>query len=207
MKIECGPLDERKTLEITLPEESDRLGVFVSGGIDSAILYYLICLENRRHGNKHKIVPLSLLRKDGSRYFSRMVIDYIHRILGLPPEYPGMVGDNHLPEDQQVRSGIAQAVFDYNISPVYIGVIVTLPEHMIGWERIPVVETSYLKAPMLDLKKTHVLDIAYQVKQEFLFNITHACDTYQIGRCGRCNACRERAWGFEQLGKVDPGNI
>lgn len=209
MIIECGPISDRRTVEISLPEDSNHLGVFISGGIDSAILYYLLHLENRNQGFTHKIFPLIVLRDDGSKYFSRMVIDYVHRVIGIPKTEPFLAGDPYLPHDQQVRAGVMQAVYEYKISPVYAGAIEEIPEHYTGGWEVPVVfETSFFKAPLLNIQKPHVLDIVYQFGMEFLFRITHTCDTYEIGRCeGECRGCKSRRWAFEQIGRIDPGNI
>lgn len=207
MKIDCGPESDRRTLDLTLPAGAEQIGVFVSGGIDSAILYYLMCHLNREQNWSHKIFPLTVTRKEGSRYFAKMVVDYIHDQMGLPKMPPVIAGDPTLDEDQQVRSGIIQAVVEYNLKPVYVGVIDALPEHMIGWQPICPPEDQYYKTPFRHLRKSHIVDLIYQYDQEFLLNITHSCAVKELGRCGTCNGCRERQWAFDQLGKTDPGNI
>lgn len=207
MKIICGPKEDRREIELVLPDTGKIIGVFVSGGIDSAILYYLLCYLNKQEGNQKNILPLTVTRREGSRYFSKMVIDYIHTELGLPKMPPGIVGDPTLNDDQQVRSGVLQAIFEYDISPVYVGVIQAQPEHMVGWQPIPAPEDKNFKTPFKDLNKSHIIDIVYQYGQEFLFNITHSCAVKEIGRCGTCNGCRERQWAFDRVGKIDTGNI
>ena len=75
MNIICGPKNDQRTVTITLPQNKSRIGVFVSGGLDSAILYYLLLLENKLTGNIHEITPLSVMRKEGSKYFSSLNAD------------------------------------------------------------------------------------------------------------------------------------
>jgi Queuosine biosynthesis protein QueC len=206
MIIECGPLDDRRTLSLTLPEEKKRLAMFISGGIDSAILYYLMLEENKKLNNLHEITPFSIIRKEGSRYFANLVIAHIHSFYGIPYREPIIVGDNTLPEHKQVKSGAYDArELGYDI--VYLGLIEQLPQHMVGWFPIPYKESDRFKAPLHLLNKSHIIDLIVQLKQESLFYITHSCSSQEIGRCNRCNGCNERSWGFTQLDITDPSII
>ena len=40
-------LENNKIAKLSLPLTKQKIGVFISGGIDSAILYYLILLKNK----------------------------------------------------------------------------------------------------------------------------------------------------------------
>ena len=208
MNIICGPKNDQRTVTITLPQNKSRIGVFVSGGLDSAILYYLLLLENKLTGNIHEITPLSVMRKEGSKYFSSLVIGHVNQSFQLPYKDPLIVGDNTLPEEDQVKSGVNQALAQ-GFDMTYVGVIEQLPQHMINWQPIPYKETARFKTPLQSLNKSHVVDIIVRLKQEPLFYITHSCagEQSQIGRCNGCNGCNERHWGFEQLNLVDPGTI
>ena len=45
MKIITGPNNDKREIEIVLPEHHQRIGIMLSGGADSAILLYLLALE------------------------------------------------------------------------------------------------------------------------------------------------------------------
>jgi len=202
MIYECGSKNDLRSLTIALPQNSSKIGVFVSGGLDSALLYYLLNLENKTH----TIVPLSIMRKEGSRYFSHLVVAHINETLGLPVIKPVIVGKPNLPEDQQVRSGVIEAFkqgFDY----IYVGVIEQLDIHMIDWQHIPAQETDRFKTPFANLNKSHIIDLVHRLQQDSLFNITHSCSKYELGRCHSCNGCNERSWAFEQLNLIDSGKL
>jgi diphthamide synthase (EF-2-diphthine--ammonia ligase) len=204
MIYQCGPKDDLRSLEIVLPDNPSRIGIFVSGGIDSAILYYLLQLENK---NKiHDIVPLSIMRKEGSKYFSQLVIAHVNEVLNLPIQKPLIVGKPNLPEDQQVKSGVIEA-FQKKFNYVYVGVIEQLDIHMVDWQHIPARETGNFKTPLAGLNKSHIIDLVCRLKQESLFSITHSCSVYEIGRCKICNGCNERSWAFEKLNIEDPGKL
>lgn len=204
MQIECGNSLDRRLLNLNLPTTPSLLGVLVSGGIDSAILYYLMLEENRRLGNLHVIKPLTIQRKEGSRYFANLVVAHVQSSFGQKYKAPIIVGNNALPEDQQVRSGVNQA-YRMGYAQVYVGVIDQIPEHTIGWEKIGYDENEFYRIPLVNLQKFHIIDLVNQFGQQGLFYITHACDQLEMTRCNTCNGCRERNWGFNQLGLTDPG--
>lgn len=180
--------------------------MFVSGGIDSAILYYMLLAANMEVDNIHDIVPFTVLRKEGSKYFAKPVVAHVCGCFGLPYVEPIIVGDNTLPEKEQVKSGL-QDVWSLGYDRAYTGIVEQLPEHMIGWEPIPYQQSNRFKAPLCGLNKAHVVDLIRILGQSAIFYITHSCDIHELGRCGECNGCRERRWGFDQLGLTDPGTI
>lgn len=205
MIITCGPDYDKKQVIIELPEIRETLGVFISGGLDSAILYYLVVQENQRLGGRHEIIPFTVARKEGSKYFARPVIEHVQLLFNLPLCPPLDVGDNTLYEPLQVGSGMKDAIAS-GCDKIYAGLITQLPEHMIGWDHPKYKQTPKFRAPLLDLNKNHVVDLIVQTNQQWIFHVTHSCD-HNLGKCGLCNGCRERAWGFEQMGMIDPGSV
>jgi hypothetical protein len=180
--------------------------MFVSGGLDSAILYYLLLQANAELHNKHLIHPFVVTRTEGSKYFARPVIAHVHSQFDMPYQEPIVVGDPSLPGHLQVKSGGDSAIL-MGYTQLYGGVIDQLPEHTIGYEPAPLEENDTIKMPFKHLTKGHVINLIVRCKQEALFYITHSCSILEIGRCGTCNGCRERRWGFDQLGIADPGTI
>ena len=207
MIIACGTKFDRRVININLPpNRQSKIGVFVSGGIDSALLYYLLMWLNSIHNNTYQITPFTMLRKEGSKHYALPVINYVNSIFNKPDQQLITVGDTTLPEDQQVRSGI-QDVFSQKLADVvYVGVIQTLDIHMIGWQPIVSKETSIFKTPFSNINKSHIIDLVYILKQEALINLTHSC-IHDTGKCYNCNGCNERSWAFEQLGRIDTGTI
>jgi len=203
MKIECGPSTDRRTLEIELPEPK-RLGIFVSGGIDSALLYYLLYKLNHDAGYTHEIIPYTILRREGSKKYAPLIINHIHRHFQQPIRTLNVVGDPTLPEDQQVKSGVKEVLQKKQVDIVYVGVIETLDIHMINWQSIPTKENAIFKTPFSRLNKSHIIDLLLQFEQQDLLFKSHSCVKPE-GRCNGCNGCNERSWGFDQLKVVDLG--
>jgi hypothetical protein len=206
MIITCGPEDDQRTLKLILPDDRTKIAVLISGGIDSAILYYLMLLENSNIGFRHEIVPISILRTEGSEYFSKLVVANMNEKFNLIKRDAIIVGNPNLSEDRQVRSGVMNA-YELGFDQVYCGLIEQQPEHMIGWEQPDGKETRRFKTPLKNLNKTHIIDLVIKSKQQDLFYITHTCNKIKVGRCHKCNGCNERAWGFRQLKLTDPGTI
>lgn len=205
MKIICGPEDNPATITIELPIQKEILGVLVSGGIDSAILYFMIIQENIRLGNLHDIIPLTVSRKEGSVYFAGPVVEHVHRYFNIPLVPHLTVGDNTLVEIKQVTSGMHDA-FAMGCEKVYLGIIVQLEQHAIGWDRPFMIQSEKFRLPFLNVNKSHIIDLVRRVNQECLFHITHSC-VHEFGRCNHCNGCNERSWGFDQLNIIDPGKV
>jgi hypothetical protein len=212
MIIECGPDNDRRILNLSLPKYhkiqpwNKNSGVLVSGGIDSALLYYLLLKQNQEQGNTHNIKAYTILRKEGSRQYALPVINHINSLFNLPEQELITVGDNTLDEPIQVSSGMVEITHKKLSHVVYVGAIDTLDIHLVGWHRIPVRESDRFKYPLMNLNKSHIIDLVYQLGQQHLFKLTHSC-IYETGRCNICNGCNERQWGFDQLGRTDPGTI
>jgi len=203
--VECGPVTDKRKLNFYLNPLRRKVGVLVSGGMDSALLYYLLVKLNVEQGFTHKITPYTILRKDGSCQFAQSIIDYVHNQFKLPQVLTEIVGDTTLSETQQVESGCRDVLEKSNI--LYLGLIEELAIHTIGW-RDPVkwIEEETRKYPFKNLNKSHIVDLIYHFNQETLFELTRTCNI-SGPRCGSCNGCNERQWGFDQLGKIDPGTV
>lgn len=202
LMLECGPLDDRRTLNIQLNFLKRRIGVLVSGGLDSALLYYLIqSLVN----DSYTVTPFIINRpNDGSSIYAQPVIDYVNSVLNKPPQVGTKLYITEDNSELQVTAGMRELV-NHNVNINYIGLIETLPIHCIGvpGPYKPVNSEKFI-FPFKDLNKSHVVDLICQLNQHELFSITHSC-VYNENRCGKCNRCNERQWAFTKLGLVDPG--
>lgn len=203
LKIPCGPDHDKRLFNFHLPYLRKKIGVMVSGGLDSALLYFLIHKLNEEGGRLHKIQPFLMQRQEGSKIYGPKIIQYVHEMFGVDLDIV-LVGDHSIDEDRQIWSAINQALQNYDINALFVGSIETMEIHTIGW-RPPVkpIDSENFINPFKDLNKSHIVDLVYKLRQEQLFKLSHSC-IYQI-RCNGCLSCQERAWGFSELGKIDPG--
>ena len=190
------------TVKLTLHR---RIGVLVSGGLDSALLYYLI-KKLTLTDDRYSVIPYTIIRNDGSSRYAQPVIDYVHEILGIEQQYATKLDIAETDSELQVAAGMCELrSTDRNL--IYIGIIQTLEEHALHGVPKPYVPTNseLFNYPLKDLTKAHIVQLIIQLGLEKLFTLTHSC-VYDIDTpCGVCNRCNERAWAFTQLGLIDPG--
>ena len=178
-------------MKINVP--TGRVGIFISGGLDSALLYHLILKENK------DVVPLLVFKNNEQYNRARDVIQYLQDLHQVNCEPILLI-------NKDIRVAIKEAIgtgFDL----VYLGVIKELEEFLVGWKPNNFSDTQWAKGPLKDLDKSQVVDLIVKNNVAHLFSITHSCASLPIGRCNQCNRCRERAWGFKQLGLTDPGTL
>ena len=192
-----------------------RVGVMLSGGPDSAILYYLLVKENierrldlRSTQDQYEIVPMCAPKKDGADHYAELINKEVHQLLGridAPPIlYIGNPWQNH---DVIVTNAIVNALYYNVVSRVFVADNITPPAKFPGLEPQRVRSThKEVIQPFFDLTKDRILDLFYTNGVSDLLKITHTCTEQPKGRCGQCWQCHERAWGFEQLGLKDPGS-
>ena len=190
------------TVKLTLHR---RIGVLVSGGLDSALLYYLI-RKLTLSDDRYSVIPYTIIRNDGSSRYAQPVIDYVHESLGIEQQYATKLDIDEIDSELQVAAGMRELRnTDRNL--IYIGIIQTLEEHALHNVPKPYVpiNSEMFNHPLKDLTKAHVVQLIIQLGLEKLFTLTHSC-VYDIDTpCGVCNRCNERAWAFSQLGLIDPG--
>ena len=202
MKLSCGPWYDRRTFELELPAYQ-KLGVLVSGGIDSTLLYYLLQKEKHDQNATHEIVPIVVHRKEGSKIYARPAVQLINNLFNIKNQVYRL-GVTTLPEPQQVASACEQAYKILGCDAVYVGVISNRPEHTVGFDPVTIPDLENFFAPLLSLEKSHILDLYYKFGIQFLLESTHSCDISEHTHCGKCNGCRERAWAFDQVKQQDP---
>ena len=170
-----------------------RAGIFISGGLDSALLYYLLLKENPN------IVPLLCIKNAEQQQHALNVITHVQSLYGIKVEPLEM-------RSTEVRTALKEAVF-LGFHPVYVGVTKELEEFLVDWEPNNFRDTKWVVGPFKDLDKSQIVDLVIKHQAEHLFLITHSCASQTQGRCNVCNRCRERAWAFSQLGLTDPGTM
>lgn len=202
LTLECGPKHDRRVLNITLPLLQRKIGVLVSGGLDSALLYYLI---QSMIDSRYTVTPFVITRNDdGSDLYAQPVIDYVNNILEKPKQFATLLPINESNKELQVMAGM-NLILDHNVNITYVGLIEALPIHCIGVpDPYKPKDNDKFIYPFKNLNKSHIVDLIVKLNQTELFKITHSC-VYKRNRCGICNRCNERHWAFTELGLVDPG--
>jgi 7-cyano-7-deazaguanine synthase in queuosine biosynthesis len=203
-KLEISLFDDT-TFKLQLPLLRRNIGVLVSGGLDSALLYY-IAKSLEIQDDRYKVTPYTLERDDGSKNHAQLVIDYVHDKLNIERLTTRYIPISQTDSDTQVTEGIIKLLKE-KLSLVYVGIITTLPKHALHGVGTPYFPVDYelVNYPLKHLTKDHIVDMIMKLGIDKLFELTHSCVYDMDDRCNVCNRCNERAWAFEQLGLIDPG--
>ena len=183
MKYICGPDWDQRVVDIN---ELGRVGIIMSGGIDSYVLYNML---------KDPIV-FNIRRKDG--------FDRAERIRNLI--HKDIIEVDEVTDDHKDRIGhtIGKILDDYNVDQLYMGINHTPPTYYFSEfdttnkPHRPWRIDGVVKAPFLHLYKYHIIDLAN--KLEIDLSGTRSCIQKVDGdECGKCWQCCEKRWGYDQL--------
>jgi hypothetical protein len=187
-----------------------KYGIMLSGGLDSAVLMYLILKENKNVN----IQPFSIPKQDESHMFVPKILEFFEVLFDIEIPSTILIGDSSVHHSQQSTVAIKQIFKDYaEINFIYFATNQN-PTHNFDYDRYS--KGSYpdrVKAsphpkilmPFIEMYKDEILKIVFDNDQGELLKITHSCTEQKTGRCGQCFQCNERAWAFRQLDKTDPG--
>jgi len=187
-------------------QQNKKYGIMLSGGLDSAMLLYLILLENKFCN----IQPYSIPKHDGSHKYVQGILEYFNTEFDIELPKPIIVGNPAVHHSQQSRVAITELFLKYPVDYLFIGLNQNPPEPWVdpNWERPNRLSKSpsvRIILPFIELYKTHIVDLIFQFDQKYLVNLTHTCTEQPVGRCKQCFQCNERSWAFEQLVQTDTG--
>lgn len=191
-----------------------KYGIMLSGGIDSAILFYLILFDAREKNITVDIQPFSTIKYDESYTYVNNIIDYLNKEFNVDIPYTILVGNPDAHHSVQSIVSALEIKKKYpDIQMMFNGLNQNPPPpfDLSRWgegrypNRIKSPPTSRDLMPFISLYKNHIIDLVFQYSQEYLFEITHTCTEQTKGRCLQCFQCNERLWAFEFLKKQDPG--
>lgn len=206
MKFTVGK-DNVREVDVSIPNNVKKIAMLLSGGADSAILLYILAQEAK--DRNIEIMTFTVPRPDGAILYSPGIVDFINATLGTSIPYPIEVGKPDVHHSMQTRSGHMEIFQKYDVDYVFYG-SQSIPNELQGLELVyPRRPTSrtYPKTicPFFDLTKEHTLDLYYKLGVPDLLKLSHSCTETQVGRCGACYNCIERAWAFTKLCQTDPG--
>lgn len=187
-------------------DPNKKYGILLSGGLDSAVLLYLIIREFPRID----LQPFTIPKKDGAILYADPIISHINNKFNLKIPKTIAVGDPTVHHRKQNKSAVIDIFQKHSVDFLFIAInqnppeLTDLPGAPIRTKRV---RDSRIILPFVDLIKTHIVDLMFEYSQEDLMAITHSCTEQPVGRCSQCWQCSERAWAFSSLNKIDNGEI
>ena len=195
----------------------DKIGLFLSGGLDSAALLCLILteLKNIDKLNKIPVVCFTVLKENIPTHYATDVLNYAQTKFDVSITH---VNDIPNTADSDKLGIIDNTLFKFakNYSAnmlIYLGQNRMSPDEIRPFSQKLNVDYGNRKtvgnitSPFLFLHKPQIVDLIYQLGCEEVIPLTKSCSTQSIGTCNICYACAERKWGFSALGKTDPGIV
>ena len=172
--------------------------LFFSGGTESTLLYYLYASQtdnpitlylidrnnspiNRArtvYNEVNKLVNKShpLIEQDIPSIKTYEQIPYLYNLIKDNHDII-FFGANKYPEDESIRPLHKLSVID--------------PKK--------VLEDPYIYAPFIDLDKSDIIKIYFDLGIDSLLPITHSCGENVKAPCGSCFNCKEREWAYNKL--------
>jgi len=200
-----------------IPEENKRVGVMVSGGWDSACLWYMvkkICTE-RGMSCEPFVVP----KLDGALVASQNVIKTLSKKLGVSYQEPTVVGKelSNNPWDYVTNGAwdiFGETADDRLVDFLFVGMTAFDDEVHQRHEKEdphPRFEPEewmreFVAWPFENHTKDKTIKLGFDIGiADVIMPITHSCTELQEGRCNKCYWCTERQWAFEKAGYLDTG--
>ena len=230
-ELECGTDTDRRLLHVTLPVNTvngNSILVSYTGGVDSALLLYLLAKLNNEQTIPYFIQPLVIDNRLGSadnpnNKFERGITEIWARISDtikfFQKTFPN---SNILPlikrtadplkiQRLQIAPAIRKVYDEGDYQYIYSGVNESPSEsecpggsnHANLPSSISEIPHPW-KIPFLKLKKTHILDIIIQMNVLEILQLCTKCfhHTSLEDKCTAFN-CRERWWALSKLDRTD----
>lgn len=197
MKILAGlePNDIRQ-LNVEL-EDTDKVAVTFSGGMDSTLLLYMLLKDKEARGLNTEIHCFTATQC-GTKIHSQKVLSL--------PEFAGKV-IHHLDVDNPIQESV-RPVIEGLLTDGWIvyGASNATPLEQIGGRYPPRPvknpDNANMRLPFLFLYKYHILSAYYELGiDETVLPVTHTCTELEYGECNECFACREKYWAFTKFAK------
>lgn len=202
MKIKCNDGTE---VIFEVPENK-HIGVMLSGGMDSALVLYLV-LRELKPSNKLTVFNVPNHQCNSTAY-SQNIVKHLEQLFNTSINLKSF-GLGQLPHDKIVNLPaqliIQKKLVDVLFSGANQNPPIPLPENVKApWRADPTgVIPEYLSLPFIHLYKKHILEIYQKFDMLQLAYITHSCTEASEHRCNKCFQCFERQWAFDELGLVN----
>jgi hypothetical protein len=169
------------------------IGIFVSGGFDSALLLYLCC----KYSNDNEFLIFVIDRPNKSLYFNNVVIDWINKKFDRNLKSM-LIGNKDAHHSVQVKL----AVIDAMQSPAEVLLLgdTANPKDLSPGPNRGTSRNSKILQPFYEYTKDQLIKVALNFEVGELLDITGTCGNGTIPACGTCWPCQEKNWALLQNG-------
>lgn len=183
------------TIEIPIPETYEKIGIAMSGGMDSTLLASILF----EYLDDSKITVYTVDLRD-----SKVFVQNILTELGVNPKIEIVADPKNpngalSPQFQEIMTTVDYFYTGTNRNPQWADAIEE------GKKPYRYVKTEWknMLLPFGTSYKTHITDLYFSLGKTDLLPLTHTCTERTTTSCGKCFACLERKWAFDSLGYKD----
>jgi len=181
-----------------IPANATHIGIMVSGGLDSALMLYLVSKENKEKDFPVQLDVLTVYRSDQAKDHSSRITKIIEELNDITlNKYE--VGDPTAPSDVQVVRGVFDALMMKKI-PLVIMATTINPEHLKKHENAPVRNPDQFPGilqPWGEITKDNIVKYIKENNLDVLIKNSHSCTVHSFKHCGKCFNCIERKWALD----------
>jgi hypothetical protein len=209
--MEINTLDQTISIDI---DTSKKIGVLLSGGMDSAIMLFLLLKEIK---DNNLTVDLTVYNvpnvNDNAAVYAGNIVEFLEKYFNTDIKFKS-IGNGHAEPLKLIRQPAAEILATKEIDIIYSGQNQFPPEARL-WTAYKSAQGKFIRRdprlpdpdnvrfPFVKLYKNHILDLYRQFNILELAAITHSCTAQKTGTCKECLWCVERTWAFTQLGLTD----
>lgn len=198
--------------------QKQRVGILLSGGMDSGLLLNLLDIAC----TDCTFVIFTMDKPDGSLKYSADIIKKSklknkweqHTVKGGKENEIASLGITG-------KTAFRHILDDYitDLDVLYSGNTSNPPQPLVSTTAPPdrsvankaVEKYDKFEIPFIELDKAETIDLVKRLDIEWLFEASHTCTEFDVGRCYletesiHCWQCMERQWGFAENNMKDPG--
>ena len=200
-------------VKVDVPRDK-KIAVLVSGGWDSAVLWYLVkrtCMDRNQECNAFTVPKL-----DGAEHYANRVLEWSSERLGHALMKTIIVGDisSDNPSDYVTSGGYE--IWNEGLGEHIFSAVNAYPPNQRSMmaDGYPLPNDRFVKTeehhaltqPFAELTKDKIVQLAFDIGiAHEIAPITHSCTELDRGRCNNCWWCKEREWAFKVIGQDDIG--
>ena len=186
----------------------ERIGILVSGGIDSGLALHLLLRSISDSGRHIQVHACTVTKTPDAVENASRVIELISRSFDIDVTHH--IVDSSFESGDHMRHTASGAIFLFDITDIVImATNAIVPEQLLTDRANPgrVGRTDPRVArPFLEYTKDVTVGLAIEYGLTELLTISHSCIKQSHSRCGGCYWCKEREWGFSKNNYIDPGS-
>lgn len=185
-----------------IPEDAKRIGILLSGGMDSSILLYLLCKEVHENQKSVIINACHMKPRTDLTVIVQSVMDY------TSSKFPVTISYHTMPR-RFIREGVRNILDVLKCDYVFTGcnkVVVGefTPTKIIIGDTPPVRGEPYNERhlrPFIHMDKREIVELYINENVLDMIPLTVSCGVYDMGDaekdCGECYFCMEKRWGMQ----------